>query len=77
MVQNDLGDKTVREILEKSIGQEAAGRVMAEVNDAHKQGKRGEDLHLQFRDAMKKEGHEITSDKSDILYGFIAPAVIA
>jgi hypothetical protein len=76
MAQNDLGDKTVKALLEESIGSEAAGRVMKEVNDAYQQGKSGEELHQYFKNAVEKEGKKVTSDKSDILFGFLAPAGI-
>ena len=77
MVPFDLGNKTVKEILEKSLGPDAASRVMQKVNDAYQQGKRDKELHQQFIDAMQYEGKPITADQSDILFGFIAPAVIA
>lgn len=76
MAQHDLGDKTVREILEKSMGPKAAGRVMQKVNDAYQQGKSGKELHQYFKDAVEQEGKKITTDESDILYGFLAPAGI-
>jgi len=76
MAQIDLGGKTVKQLLEESIGSAAAGRVMKDVNDAHKQGKSGQELYQLFTDAVKKEGKKVTSDTSDILFGFLAPAGI-
>jgi hypothetical protein len=74
MAQIDLGGKTVKQLLEESIGSAAAGRVMKEVNDAHQQGKPVEDIYQIFTDAVKNEGKTVPSDKSDILFGFLAPA---
>jgi len=76
MAQFDLGEKTVRQLLEERIGSAATGRVMQEVNDAHQQGKSGEELYQLFTDAVKKEGKSATADASDILFGFLAPAGI-
>jgi uncharacterized protein with von Willebrand factor type A (vWA) domain len=69
----DLGQKTVKDILAGKIGKEAADRVVNQLNDAHQQGKRGDDLKKHFQDAMAKEGHDIGSEHSGILYGFFVP----
>jgi hypothetical protein len=65
MMVNDLdfGEKTVREILEKKLGKDAADRIINEVNNAHQQGKRGEELIKHFKDTLAKGGHD-TSDSS-------------
>ena len=67
----DIGNVTVKDLLKKKIGPEAANRVVKEVNEGHKKGKRGKDLQKHYQDAMKKEGHDIPADPGDILYGFI------
>ncbi len=69
----DLGQITVSDFLKKKLGDEAAERVLKEVNDAHQAGKQGEDLHRHFKDAMKKEGHDITTEESNIMFGFLVP----
>ena len=67
----DIGNVSVKELLEKKMGPEGAQRVIDAVNDGYKNGKRGNDLQQQYQDAMVKEGQDIPSDPGDILYGFI------
>jgi hypothetical protein len=74
MAQNDLGNQTAKEILEKRMGPEAASRVMKKVNEAYKQGKSGDDLRKVYKEAVEKEGKKVTSDQNDILFGFLVPA---
>lgn len=69
----DLGQVTVKDILSGKIGKEAADRVVKQLNKAHQQGKRGDELKKQFKDAMAEEGHDIGSEDSGILYGFFVP----
>jgi hypothetical protein len=69
----DLGKKTVKDILASKIGKDAADRVVDQLNDAHQQGKSGDELKKHFKDAMAKEGHDIDSEHSGILYGFFVP----
>jgi hypothetical protein len=69
----DLGNATVRDILESKIGKDAADRVVKKLNDAQEQGKGGDELKKCFKDAMSKEGHDITAEDSGILYGFYVP----
>jgi hypothetical protein len=69
----DLGQVTVKDILAGRIGKEAADRVVKQLNDAHQQGERGDDLKKHFKDAMANEGHDIGSEHSGILYGFFVP----
>lgn len=52
----DIGKVTVKEILEKKLGEEKTTRVLNEFNDAFQKGKRGEELREHFKDAVKKEG---------------------
>jgi hypothetical protein len=59
----DFGGKTVREILEKKLGKDAADQIVNEVNNAHQQGKRGEDLMKHFKDTLAQGGYD-TSDSS-------------
>ena len=63
----DFGGKTVRDILEKQLGKDAADNVINEINEAHKQGKRGEKLRQHFKDILARDGH----DTSDSSYGCI------
>ena len=67
----DIGSVKVKDLLEKKIGADAADRVVKSVNDGFEQGKRGKDLQKHYQDAMKQEGHDVTKDPGDILYGFI------
>ena len=69
----DLGQTTVRDFLKKKLGDEAAERVLKEVNDAQLAGKQGEGLYRIFKDAVKKEGFDITVEESNIMYGFLVP----
>jgi len=69
----DLGKVTVKAILADKIGEEAADRVVQQLNDAHQKGKRGDELKKQFKDAMSKEGYDIGTEDSGILYGFFYP----
>jgi hypothetical protein len=52
----DIGEVTVKEILEKQLGEEKAAGVLKEVNEAYQKGKRGEELQELFKDALKNEG---------------------
>ncbi len=63
----DFGGKTVREIFEKKVGKDAAKKIIKEVNNAYKQGKRGEELKKHFKDFLAKEGY----DKPDFILGFV------
>lgn len=69
----DLGKVTVKELLEKKVGPDGAKRVLKAVTDSYKSGKRGEELHEDFKDAMIAEGHDVGSDDSDIVYSFFIP----
>jgi len=69
----DLGKLTVKEVLEKKLGKEATDRVLTKVNNASASGKKGDELQQVFKDALTKEGQTVTSDQSDISYGFIIP----
>lgn len=59
----DFGGITIREILEKKLGKEAAARIINEINNAHQQGKRGEDLRKHFKDTLAQDGFD-TLDSS-------------
>lgn len=52
----DIGEVTVKEILEKRLGEEKAARVLNEINDAYQSGKSGEELREHLTSAVKKEG---------------------
>jgi hypothetical protein len=52
----DIGQVTVKEILEKQLGEEKAAGVLKEINNAYQEGKRGEDIQAHFKNAVKKEG---------------------
>jgi len=69
----DLGKVTVKAILTRKIGKEAANRVVKKLNDAHQQGKSGDELKKLFKDAMSQEGHNISTEDSGILFGFFVP----
>ena len=63
----DFGGKTVREILEKKLGKKTSDKIIKEVNNAYKQGKRGEELRKIFNDILAKEGY----DKPDFTLGLV------
>jgi len=67
----DIGSVNVKDLLEKKLGADAADRVIGQVNDGYQKGKRGKDLQKHYQDAMTQEGHDVTKDPGDILYGFI------
>jgi len=67
----DIGTVTVKDLLEKKVGKEAADRVVKAVNEGYQKGLRGEDLQKHYQGVMQKEGHDVPSDPGDILYGFI------
>jgi hypothetical protein len=52
----DSGQVSVKEILERQLGDEKTARVLKGINDAYREGKRGEELQGHFKDAVKKEG---------------------
>jgi uncharacterized protein with von Willebrand factor type A (vWA) domain len=70
----DIGQVTVKEILEKRLGKEKAAGVLKEINDAYQKGKRGEDLQEHFKDAIKKEGLD-PGDIKFALYAMILPPI--
>jgi hypothetical protein len=63
----DFGGITVREILEKKLGKKTSDKIIKEVNNAYKQGKRGEELRKLFNDILAREGH----DKPDFSLGLV------
>jgi hypothetical protein len=52
----DMSQVTVKEILEKRLGDEKATMILEDINDAHQKGKSGEEFREYVRDAVKKEG---------------------
>ena len=52
----DLGQLTVKQILEKRLGDEKATGLLKEVNDVYQQGKRGKELQKHLMDAIKRQG---------------------
>ena len=52
----DSGQVTVKEILEKHLGEEKAARVLKKIDETYRQGKRGEGIREQVEEALKKEG---------------------
>jgi 2-hydroxy-3-keto-5-methylthiopentenyl-1-phosphate phosphatase len=70
----DLGSKSLRDILQKKVSdKDALDRVLSSINDAYAKGTTGEQLKAVFRDAMLKEGYDISKEDSGILYGFYVP----
>jgi hypothetical protein len=54
----DSGQITVKDILEKQLGEEKTARVLKGINDTYQKGKRGKDLQAYFKDTVKKEGFD-------------------
>ena len=69
----DIGKLTVKEILEKKLGTEKSKKVLDSLNDAHKAGKKDEELHKHLKDSLEKEGYDTQKDESGIVYGFVFP----
>lgn len=68
----DIGQVSVKEILEKQLGEEKTARVLEEINDAYQKGKRGEELRGHFKDAVKKEG--LDPDDIQVVQSHILPS---
>jgi len=52
----DIGQITVKEILEKRLGAEKVARVLKEINDVYHSGKSEEEFQEHLTLAVKKEG---------------------
>lgn len=63
----DLGKKTVRDIFKKKIGEKNTEEILAKVNEAYENGKRGEELTSLFKQALMDKG----LDTSDSSYGCV------
>jgi hypothetical protein len=68
----DIGQVTVKEILEKQLGEEKTAGVLKEMNNAYQKGKRGDDLQVHFKDAVKRGG----LDPDDAQFQFIVNSVL-
>ena len=68
----DIGQVTVKEILAKQLGEEKTARILKAINEAYQQGKRGNDLQEQFKDAVNREG----LDPDGIQFQFVANSVL-
>ncbi len=65
----DIGSVTIKDLLEKKMGEQKAAKVLKKVDHACSKGITGDELRDVFKEAIEKEGHEPES----ILYAFHRP----
>lgn len=61
----------LRNLLEEKVGADAAGRVMADIDFAYKNGKRGEALTRHFETSLAQEGQVLNSDANSVTFAFV------
>jgi predicted membrane GTPase involved in stress response len=72
--ETDLGSWTIKDVLKKKVADDAAlKRILDEINAAYAKGIIGDELIAIFKEAMEKEGYDISTEQSGILYGFYIP----
>lgn len=67
----DIGEVTVKDILEKRLGEEKAANVLKGINDAYQSGKNGEELQEHLFSAVKKEG--LNPGEIKFVYSHVLP----
>ena len=67
----DFASLTLKDLLEKSFGAGTAGKVLQEGNEAFQKGLKGQDLVDVFRNVLKQDGHDLDSEASGVVFGFV------